>query len=158
MLNNIEFLHIVAEERKYTFISTGMSTLEEIDRVIEVFKQYHCPFEIMHCVSTYPMEYEDANLKMILTLKNRYNCPVGYSDHSKGRLASTSAVAVGASSIEKHVTIDKTSYGSDQSASLEMSDLAKLITDIEMIELMLGNGEKVLCEKELAIRKKLRGV
>lgn len=158
MLTNLELLRTIAEERRYTFISTGMSSWEEIDKAVEIFREYNCPFELMHCIATYPMDNKDANLRMINTLKSCYSCRVGYSCHSKGRIVPLMAVGIGATSLEKHITLDKTMYGSDQSASLELSDFEKLIVDIRGIEQALGTGEKVFSEAELAIRKKLRGV
>jgi len=158
MLINKELLKEVAREGKYTYISTGMSTLEEIDQAIKIFREHKCPFEIMHCNSTYPMKNEDANLKMIITLKERYGCNVGYSGHEVGRVVSMSAVAMGATSIERHVTLDRTMYGSDQAASIEMADLARLVMDIRTIEKALGTGEKILSKDEKEIRKKLRGL
>ena len=103
------------------------------------------------------MPKEDANLRLIPVLKERYGCKVGYSGHETGRIVSTSAVALGATSIERHVTLDPTMYGSDQAASLNMMDMMRLVMDIRLIEEILGNGEKVLSEKELETRKKLRG-
>jgi N-acetylneuraminate synthase len=157
MLTNDELLEEVAKEGRYTFIATGMSTYDEIDHAVEIFKKHNCPFELMHCNSTYPMPKEDANLSLIPVLKERYGCKVGYSGHETGRIVSTSAVALGATSIERHVTLDGTMYGSDQAASLNVRDLARLVEDIRLIETILGNGEKVLSEKELETRKKLRG-
>lgn len=157
MLTNLGFLEEVAREGKHTFIATGMSTYEEIDRAVEVFKKLHCPFELMHCNSTYPMKNEDANLKVIETLRNRYHCNVGYSGHETGRIVSLAAAALGATSIERHITLDRTMYGSDQAASLEVDDLQRLVKDIRVIEKALGTGEKVLSEAEEAVKKKLRG-
>lgn len=157
MLTNDEILREVASEGKYTFIATGMSTYEEIDHAVAVFKEYGCPFELMHCNSTYPMPKEDANLKLIPVLRDRYQCKVGYSGHESGRIVSTTAVALGATSLERHITIDNTMYGSDQAASLNVKELVRLIEDVRLIEKVLGNGEKVLSEKELETRKKLRG-
>lgn len=157
MLTNMDLLKEVASEKKYTFISTGMSTLEEIDAAVELFKDYNCPFEIMHCNSTYPMKNEDANLKMIFTLKKRYNCKVGYSGHEVGRIVTVSAVSLGATSIERHITLDRTMYGSDQAASIEIVELFRLVTDIRTIETALGTGEKVFTEAEKQVREKLRG-
>jgi N-acetylneuraminate synthase len=157
MLTNIDLLKEVASEKKYTFISTGMSTMEEIDAAFELFKGYNCPFEIMHCNSTYPMKNEDANLKMIHTLRARYNCKVGYSGHEVGRIVTTSAVSLGATSIERHITLDRAMYGSDQAASIEIVELFRLVTDIRTIEKALGTGEKVFTEAEKQVREKLRG-
>lgn len=157
MLTNIPLLEAIASEGKYTFIATGMSTYDEIDRAVEVFRRAGCPFELMHCNSTYPMPKEDANLRLIPVLRDRYHCKVGYSGHEVGRIVSTSAVALGATSIERHITLDTTLYGSDQAASLPVRDLMRLVEDIRTIETILGDGKKVLSEKELATRKKLRG-
>ena len=157
MLTNDELLREVASEGKYTFIATGMSTYEEIDHAVDIFRKYNCPFELMHCNSTYPMPKEDANLRLIPALKEKYGCKVGYSGHETGRIVSTSAVALGATSIERHITLDNTMYGSDQAASLNVEDLMRLIKDIRLIETVLGDGEKVLSKKELETRRKLRG-
>ena len=148
---------MVASEGKETFIATGMSTYEEIDHAVEIFKKHNCPFELMHCNSTYPMPKEDANLLLIPALKERYHCKVGYSGHETGRIVSTSAVALGATSLERHITLDNAMYGSDQAASLNVEDLMRLVKDVRLIETILGDGQKVLSEKELATRKKLRG-
>lgn len=157
MLTNYEILEEIANEGKYTFISTGMSSYEEIDAAVEIFKNKNCPLELMHCNSTYPMKNEDANLLMIKKLEERYSCKVGYSGHEAGTLVSTCAVTLGATSIERHITLDKTMYGSDQGASVEPYELCKLVKDIREVEKILGTGEKVLSEAEMEVRKKLRG-
>lgn len=157
MLTNDEMLEMVASEGKYTFIATGMSSYDEIDHAVEVFRKQNCPFELMHCNSTYPMPKEDANLRLIPVLKARYGCKVGYSGHETGRIVSSSAAALGATSIERHITLDQTMYGSDQAASLNVRDLVRLVEDIRLIETILGDGEKTLSPKELETRKKLRG-
>lgn len=157
MLTNDELLHEVASEGRYTFIATGMSTYEEIDNAVKIFREHQCPFELMHCNSTYPMPKDEANLRLIPVLREKYGCNVGYSGHETGRIVSTSAVALGATSIERHITLDNAMYGSDQAASLNVEDLLRLVKDIRLIETILGNGEKILSEKELETRKKLRG-
>lgn len=157
MLTNDELLTELAAERKYTFIATGMSTLDEIDHAVNIFEKNKCPYELMHCNSTYPMPAEDANLKMIRVLSDIYKCNVGYSGHEEGTLVSTCAVASGATSIERHITLDKTMYGSDQKASIEPYELCKLVKDIRMTEKIMGSGEKVLTEAEIEVKKKLRG-
>lgn len=156
MLTDMEFLQAVAEEKKHTFIATGMSTYEEIDAAVEVFKKNRCPYELLHCNSTYPMKNEDANLMMIPALRERYGVDVGYSGHETGRIVSLSAAALGATSLERHITLDRTMYGSDQAASLEVDDLQRLVKDIRVIEKALGDGRKVLTEAGAAVRKKLR--
>lgn len=157
MLTNSEFLEEVAKEKKYTFISTGMSNYEEIDNAVGIFKKYNCPFELMHCNSTYPMPENDANLKLIKVLSDKYNCKTGYSGHETGTLVSICAVTMGASSIERHITIDNTMYGSDQKASIEPYELCKLVKDIRKTEKIIGNGEKILSQREEEVKKKLRG-
>lgn len=157
MLTNEELLRMIAEEKKYTFIATGMSSYEEIDTAVDIFKSYGCPYELMHCNSTYPMKNEDANLKLIPVLRERYGVNVGYSGHETGRIVSTCAVAMGATSIERHITLDRSMYGSDQAASLEVDDLQRLVKDIREVEKALGTGEKVLSAAEEEVKKKLRG-
>jgi N-acetylneuraminate synthase len=157
MLTRYDILDAVASEGRYTYISTGMSYYEEIDKAVEVFKKQGCPFELMHTNSTYPMKDEDANLLVMAKLRKKYDCKVGYSGHEEGTLVSIAAVALGATSIERHITIDRDMYGSDQKASIEPYELCKLVRDIRTVERTLGDGEKVLSDAELAIRKKLRG-
>lgn len=157
MLVNYELLRTIAKEKRYTFISTGMSTYDEIDKAVEIFREENCPFELMHCNSTYPMENKDANLKMIKELRKRYNCKVGYSGHEKGFLVSICAVALGATSIERHITLDRNMYGSDQKASIEPDELNELVKEIREVELILGDGKKVLSDAEQKVKQKLRG-
>lgn len=111
----------------------------------------------MHCNSTYPMPVEDANLKLIRVLADIYKCKVGYSGHEAGTLVSTCAVAAGATSIERHITMDKTMYGSDQKASIEPYELCRLVKDIRDTEKIMGTGKKVLTPAEEEVKKKLRG-
>jgi N-acetylneuraminate synthase len=156
MLTNIPFLELVAEEKKHTFISTGMCTYKEIDEAIEIFNKNNCPFTLLHCVSTYPSEDDECNILMVKTLKQRYNCDVGYSGHERGILPSTLAVVFGARVIERHITLDRAMYGSDQAASLEKRGLELLVRDSHEVNGILGNGEKIFSEKEKQIAKKLR--
>ncbi len=154
-LTNIPLLEMVAEENKYTFISTGMSTLEEIDRAFDIFRNAGCEFELMHCNSTYPMPPEDANLKMIDTLRQRYPCKVGYSGHETGLVISVAAVALGVTSVERHITLDRAMYGSDQAASVELVGLTRLVDMIRTVEKALGDGVKRITESERTVREKL---
>jgi len=158
MLTHRELLEKVATEGKKTFISTGMSTLEEIDKAVDVFKKYECPFELMHCTSTYPMEIEDANIRVIPMLRERYGCDVGYSGHETGIAVSVAAVALGATSLERHITVDRALYGSDQSASLELEGLNRLVRHVRAVEDCLGDGEKRIVAGEQSSRLKLRKV
>ena len=158
MLTVVPLIEAIAEEGKYTFISTGMSTMDEISKAIEIFKKAHCPFELMHTVSTYPMKDEDANLKMIQALAEQYECKVGYSGHEVGLQISLAAVAMGATSVERHITLDRTMYGSDQSASVEPGGLIKLVRDIRIIEKAMGTGVKVITDKEITVKENLRPI
>ena len=156
MIVSQDLLHEVANEKKHTFISTGMSTLEDIDKAVKIFKDAKCPYELMHCVSTYPMQDEDANLKSIHTLKERYKCNIGYSGHEGGLAISYAAAALGITSLERHITLDRAMYGSDQAASVEPSGLSHLIGAIRKIEKAMGDGIKKILDKERPIAKKLR--
>ena len=157
MLGHIPLLKLIAAEGKKTFVSTGMSTLEEIDDVVNIFVEAKCPFELMHCNSTYPMKEEDANLLCIPMLKERYGCEVGYSGHESSLIkVSTTAVALGATSIERHITLDRAMYGSDQAASIESSSLDSFVKAVRAIPSILGNGKKILSEEETKTRDKLR--
>ncbi|TFB11128.1 N-acetylneuraminate synthase [Candidatus Marinimicrobia bacterium MT.SAG.3] len=155
MLTIKPLLTEIAEEKKYTFISTGMSTMDEIGEAVDLFRKFDCPFELMHCNSTYPMRNEDANLKIIQVLKDKFDCKVGYSGHERGLQISLAAVMLGANSIERHITIDHMMYGSDQPASLEPQGIVRLVRDIRIIENAIGDGEKVITEGEKIGRKKL---
>ena len=157
MIVSHELLNLIADEGKHTFISTGMSTYSDIENAINIFTKKNCPFELMHTVSTYPMQDEDANLLMINTLKEKYNCHVGYSGHESGLAVSYAAAALGISSLERHITLDRAMYGSDQSASIEPSGLNQLVGAVRKIEKALGDGQKRILEAEIPIAKKLRG-
>lgn len=149
MLGHIPLLKLIASEKKRTFISTGMSTLEEIDAVVKIFKEANCPFELMHCNSTYPMKDEDANLLCIPILKDRYACQVGYSGHETSLIkVCVAAVALGATSIERHITLGRAMYGSDQAASIESYSLSNFVESVRAIPKVLGDGKKVINELE----------
>ena len=156
MLVNKDLLEMVASEGKHTFISTGMSTFEDIDKAVEIFNKNNCPFELMHCVSTYPMQDEDANLNTIKTLREKYKCDIGYSGHEVGLAISYAAAALGITSLERHITLDRAMYGSDQPASIEPSGLRQLVGSIRKIEKAMGTGEKKVIDAEIPIAKKLR--
>ena len=157
MLGHLPLLKLIASEGKKTFISTGMSTLEELDIVVKIFKDANCPFELMHFNSTYPMKEEDANLLCITMLKKRYGVNVGYSGHESSLIkVCTTAVALGATSLERHITLDRAMYGSDQAASIETHALADFVETVRAVPGILGSGEKNLSEAELKTREKLR--
>ena len=157
MLTDYKLLETVAEEKKLTFISTGMSTMDEVRKAVEIFKKYDCPFELMHCNSAYPMDVSEANLLCIPALKKEFNCNVGYSGHEvAGYLICVSAVLLGATSIERHMSLDRTLYGSDQVASLEPLGWVRLVRDIRKIKQILGDGKKRIWDSELPAKEKLR--
>mgnify|MGYP001198068757 FL=1 len=157
MIVDSKFLNEVAKRNKHTFISTGMSKKEHIDNAVKIFKSNNCSFELMHCVSTYPMKPEDANLATINQLKEEYNCDVGYSGHENGVVISLAALMFGITSLERHITLDRTMYGSDQSASLEISGMRNLNESINKILSSIGEPSlgKII-DSELPIAKKLR--
>lgn len=157
MLGHKPILREISSEGKKTFISTGMATLDEIDEVVNLFQQANCPFELMHCNSTYPMKQEDANLLCIPMLMKRYNCKVGYSGHETTLLkVCSAAVTLGATSLERHITLDRAMYGSDQAASIEIHALRDFVSTVRKIPLLMGTGEKEITSEELAVRNKLR--
>jgi len=151
-----DLLRMIAKEKRHTFISTGMSTYEHITRAVDIFKEEDCSFELMHTVSTYPMKDENANLQMINTLKNKYDCNVGYSGHEPGLAISYAAAAFGISSLERHVTLERSMYGSDQSASIEPSGLKQLVGAVRKIEIAIGDGIKKTIDDEAPIADNLR--
>lgn len=156
MIIDKKFLDFVAKQKKHTFISTGMSNMKIIDEAVKIFKKRKCSFELMHCVSTYPLKDETANLKFINTLKKKFKCKVGYSGHESGLAISIAASAFGLTSLERHITLDRSMYGSDQSASIEPNGLRSLVDSVRKVEKALGNGKKVFLPEEKEMAKKLR--
>ena len=156
MIVSEEYLKEVASEKRHTFISTGMSNMDQIKTAVKIFKKNNCSFELMHTVSTYPMPDSDANLLCIPMLKNEFKCNVGYSGHETGLAISYAAVALGATSIERHITLDRTMYGSDQAASIEPHGLRQLVGAIRKIEISLGDGVKKTTKGETEVAEKLR--
>ena len=157
MLVYEDLLELIASEKKHTFISTGLCDMEDIVKAVEIFKAADCPFELMHCVSTYPTKTEDANLNVINTLRDTFKCDIGYSCHDSGALAlSFAAAALGITSLERHITLDRAMYGSDQAASIELSGFHALVSGVRKIESAMGDGEKRYLDAEKPIAAKLR--
>jgi N-acetylneuraminate synthase len=158
MIVDTKLLEAIAKQGKYTFISTGMSSFIEIDNAIKIFKKHNCEYELMQCVSAYPFDDSLANLNMIKKMREKYNCKVGYSGHEKGGLAiSVAAVALGATSIERHITLDRTMYGSDQAASLTPDGFKNLVVAIRKVEkAIIGDEDKKILKIEEGVAKKLR--
>jgi N-acetylneuraminate synthase len=156
MITHKNLLTEIASEGKQTYISTGMSTYEDIDRAVKIFTEMDCPFTLLHAVSTYPCNDADCNIRMIHALRERYGCEVGYSGHERGITPSLVAATLGATAIERHVTLDRTMYGSDQSASLEKDGIQRLVRDARNISKILGSGEKIILPDENECATKLR--
>lgn len=154
-LGHIELLEEVAKQRKHTYISTGMVSLEEIEKVVNIFRKWGCSFELMHCNSEYPLSHSNANLNIINCLKNKFECNVGYSCHTSDIITPCAAVAMGATSIEKHITLGRATYGSDQAASVEIVGFIKLVDYIRSIEAAKGNTIKTISQAENKCRTKL---
>jgi N-acetylneuraminate synthase len=151
-----DLLRMIAQEGKHTFISTGMTTYDDIQKAVDIFRVADCPFELMHTVSTYPMKVENANLNMINTLRDKYQCNVGYSGHETGIAISTAATAFGITSLERHITLDRALYGSDQPASLEPVGIRNLVGSVRKTQIAMGDGVKRIIDDEIPIAKNLR--
>ncbi len=156
MLTNFPLLEMVSKERKKTFISTGMSTYKDINKAIKIFKKNKCPFVIMHCVSTYPCKENDLNLKMINSLSKKYKCEIGYSGHESSVTPSIVAYMLGANYIERHITLDRTNWGTDQAASLEENGMKTLSGILKRIPGMMGDGIKRILYDEKKVLKKMK--
>ena len=158
MLLDEVFLKEVAKRKKHTFISTGMSNFSMIDKAVKIFRENNCSFELMHCISAYPFDSEMANLNMIKILRDKYQCDVGYSGHEKGgKLISLAAVSLGSTSLERHLTLDRTMYGSDQAASITPVGFKSLINDVRILEKALqGKEDKMILDEEKPVAEKLR--
>ena len=159
MIIHEDLLETIAEEKKHTFIATGMSALKDISKAVKIFRKKDCPFELMHCHSAYPMPLEEANLRLIPFLKRKFKCKVGYSGHEPGSTnVCIPAIMLGASTIERHATLDRTWYGHDQAASLEPPGLIRLVRDIRQLDSILGDEKKRIWDSEIPNIKKLRQI
>ena len=160
-LTNDKLLKYVSSKNKPVILSTGMSTWDEIGHAA------YTPLEssynnerllVAHCTSTYPARNEELNLRMIQMLHGHFECPIGYSGHERGLQTTLAAVALGAAFVERHITLDRSMWGSDQAASLEPEGLRRLVRDIRIVESAMGDGVKKVYESEIPIMKKLRKV
>jgi len=156
MITNLNFLNEVAKQKKTTFISTGMCTHRDIQKAVKIFKKKKCKFILMHSISSYPAKEEDLNLALIPILAKRYKCEVGYSGHESTVSPSIGACYMGAKFIERHITLDRSMWGTDQSASLSPDGLRNLVNMIRKIQLIIGNGKKRILEDEKNKSKELR--
>lgn len=155
-LTDSELLTAINKTRTTTILSTGMSSMQEIDKAVSLLNDV--PLAIAQATSTYPAEASELNLRAIQTFAEKYKVPVGYSGHERGLQVTIAAVALGATFIERHITLDRSMWGTDHSASLEPEGLKKLVRDIRIVELALGDGKKKVYESEIPIRAKLRRV
>ena len=156
MLTNLDLIKVIAKEKKHTFISTGMSNIKDIKNCVNIFKKNNCKYTLLHCVSTYPCDDEDLNLNMILTLKKIFKCSVGYSGHESSVSPSIIAATLGATAIERHITIDRSMWGTDQSASLSEEGIKTLTGTINKLSLVLGDGKKIISKNEREMLKKFK--
>lgn len=156
MIVSDDFLRDVASRKTHTFISTAMSTLDDVARAVSIFREADCPFELMHCVGTYPMKPENANLNCIKTLRDTFKCDVGYSGHETGLAVSIGAAMLGITSLERHITLDRSMYGSDQAASVEPLGLSQLCRYVRILEEAHGDGVKRILPEEEKVAVKLR--
>lgn len=155
-LTDSELLTAINKTKTTTILSTGMSSVQEIDKAVSLLNEV--PLAIAQATSTYPAEASELNLRAIQTFAEKYKIPVGYSGHERGLQVTIAAVALGATFIERHITLDRSMWGTDHSASLEPDGLKKLVRDIRIIELALGDGKKKVYDSEIPIRAKLRRV
>ena len=158
MLTHRELLEEIASEKKHTFISTGMSTYDDIQKAVDIFQKHDCPYSLLHCVSTYPCRDEDCNIIGMLHLRDKFKCDIGYSGHESGILPTVVAATLGAKIIERHITLDRAMYGSDQSASLEIVGLKRMMDYVRDIIACMGSPEKKVMDTEVSIAEKLRKV
>ncbi len=156
MLTHQVLLELIAREKKLTFISTGMSNMKNINNAVKIFKKNKCDFVLMHCVSNYPCQEKDLNLNLIVTLSKKFKCKIGYSGHENTVSPSLAAWFLGANYIERHITLDRSMFGTDQSASLEESGIRELTTLLSKFPVMFGNGKKTISKEEKKLIPKFR--
>ena len=158
LLTDIELIKESTKTGKKVIISTGMSTIEEIDTAVDAIKETssNASYAILHCNSTYPAPNDELNLKCIQTLKDKYKCEVGYSGHEFGLTTTIASICLGATIIERHITLDRTMWGTDQMCSVEPQGLIKLVRGVRVLNSALGDCIKVVTDTEKPIREKLR--
>ena len=156
MIANKNLLELIARERKLTFISTGMSEVKDVNYAVKIFKKNKCDFVLMHCVSTYPCADKDLNLNLIIALKEKFKCKIGYSGHETTVSPSIAAWFLGADYIERHITLDRTMFGTDQAASLAENGIRELTLVLSKFPIMFGNGKKTISKEEKKLIPKFR--
>ena len=148
MLTNLNLLNAVAKQKRFTLISTGMSKMKDVETAVKIFRKHKCKFSLMHCVSAYPCRDEDLNLSLIKIYKKKFKVDVGYSGHEKSVSPGLMAACLGATSIERHITLDRTMWGTDHAASLEEDGMRNLVNMIRKFEISRGNGKKKFLSSE----------
>ena len=156
MITNYPLLNAIAKTKTKTIISTGMCSDKDVEKAVKIFKKHNCKFSLLHCVSTYPASENDLNLNCIKSLKKKYKCEVGYSGHETSVSPTILAYILGASIIERHITLDRSMWGTDQAASLSEDGIRNLSKIINKLPKTLGNGKKKFLKEEKKIAKKLR--
>ena len=156
-LTNDSLIEESAKTNKPLIISTGMSTLDEVDKAYGIISKYHNNIVIMHCNSTYPAPEKELNLSVIKSFIERYNCSIGYSGHEYSVEPTVIAAILGAKFIERHITLDHSMWGTDQKSSLEVDGMDKLIRRLRSLDDIIGDGEKIVSDSEIPVREKLRG-
>ena len=156
-VTDMQLIEKISKLKKPILMSTGMSTIEEIDKAVELIRKYTDKVALFHCTSCYPTNDEDVNLKAIQMLENQYNCPVGYSGHERGTSISVASVVMGACMIERHFTLDRTMKGPDHASSIEPIGMESIVKRAKKVFNALGSSEKKVLDCELANRKKFRG-
>ena len=156
MITNLEFLEYLSKQRKKTFISTGMCNLKDIEKAVKIFKKNRCPFILFHCVSEYPCSEERLNLNLIKFYKKKFKCDVGYSGHESSVSPSVIAWMLGAKYIERHITLDRSMWGTDQSASLSSEGMKNLSEILHKAPIFFGNGIKKMSKNDIKLQKKFR--
>jgi len=150
---DISLQTFIAKNAGHAIVSTGMATLGEIEKVVAIYRTFNCPLTLLHCVSNYPCSYDSLNLRVMHTLKSAFQCDVGYSDHAIGAIPAVSAVAMGATVIEKHFTLDKKMDGPDHKASSEPEEFKELVDAIRIAECALGSPIKEVQAEEVQMRE-----
>jgi len=156
MLTNKPLIKLIAKEKKLTFISTGMSNMKDINYAVKIFRKHKCNFILMHCVSNYPCQEKDLNLNLIPVLRNKFKCKIGYSGHESTVSPSIAAWFLGADYIERHITLDRSMYGTDQAASLSEQGIAQLADLLSKFPTMYGNGKKTISKEEKKLIPKFK--
>ena len=156
MLTNFKLIEEIAKERRKTLISTGLATLKDIEKCVKIFKKAKCKFVLMHCVSAYPCPPEKLNLNTIISLKKKFKCEIGYSGHETSVSPTILAYSLGAKYIERHITLDRSMWGTDQSASLSEPGIKNLTNIINKTKKIFGNGKKVFSKDEKNLLKKFK--